>query len=188
MSQGKVQVEFKKANGGIIEVSEEKLAQSKKWFEKINKEVQLHTGLPDATHELDKLHEEENIFDQTFKEDEMPERGSSLSPPISPIYERTNDFPEEPPKTPMVIIKNTATFKPFTPPTISNKLRQEMIAQRNNDRKRKADDDIFVPSTSIPPPPHPLSTTTSTITPEQLERSRRNREAAIAKRRSLQNL
>uniref|UniRef100_A0A914PY98 Uncharacterized protein n=1 Tax=Panagrolaimus davidi TaxID=227884 RepID=A0A914PY98_9BILA len=34
--------------------------------------------------------------------------------------------------------------KPFTLPTISYKLRQEMIAQRNNDRKRKAYDDTNV--------------------------------------------
>uniref|UniRef100_A0A914YMW2 Uncharacterized protein n=1 Tax=Panagrolaimus superbus TaxID=310955 RepID=A0A914YMW2_9BILA len=153
MSQGKVLVEFKKANGGDIEVSEEKFLQSK-----------MCCGTPK----------------QSPGREMSPDVFSDITEPFSDM---TNRYPYDPPKTPF-IIQNTAKFKPFTPPTISAELRKEMVAKRNSERKRKAEDELPIPST---PAATFIPTASPLITPEMRERSRRNREAALAKRKSLQS-
>uniref|UniRef100_A0A914QCZ8 Uncharacterized protein n=1 Tax=Panagrolaimus davidi TaxID=227884 RepID=A0A914QCZ8_9BILA len=141
MSQGKVVVEFKKANGGNIEVSEEKLLQSQQWFERIiNTEFE---PLQSVDGEVDNFNDEDHSYDedQDDKGHETPERGSSPST----FSDVTNRYPGELPQTPAIIIKNTAKFKPYTPPTISDKMRQEMIAKRLSDRKRKVEDELPAP-------------------------------------------
>uniref|UniRef100_A0AC34FK12 Uncharacterized protein n=1 Tax=Panagrolaimus sp. ES5 TaxID=591445 RepID=A0AC34FK12_9BILA len=192
MSQGKILVEFKKANGGDIEVSEEKFLQSQMWFERMNMECEPQP----VDGEVDNFNDEDNSYDEDEDKDraspeksperESPERESSpkhFSDITKPFADITNRYSDEPPKTPLFIIQNTAKFKPFTPPTISAELRKEMVAKRNSDRKRKADDVVPVPST----PSASISIESIQITPEMRERSRRNREAALAKRKSLQS-
>ncbi|KAE9549815.1 hypothetical protein FO519_006980 [Halicephalobus sp. NKZ332] len=98
-----------------------------------------------------------------------------LHSPIPSIFE---GFP----LTPMVHYKsNPKVNKPFTPVTLTEEQKATLRSVRfggSAERKRKVSDDF---DGLIPPPPTPKTP----LTEEQREKIKRNLEAALAKRRSL---